>query len=323
METREKIPRRGYISQEFEKLLQGKLGPLIEYVRSNSHLDLQIRDNYFNIYSDGGNAMRVSERGFFFDPWYFYEGKYQGREIRKTYIQAQAKEQKDLSQIYANYPSKELALQVIKEINDKTESLIAKAKANDFEGYFGIAIDQISNWPNNRGERKDQHNIACSNRSFSGLNNLVVIDIEYAVSTLKSYNEAKNTKGNPKVPKFDIIAVDKYGQLYAIELKRRMDSDKDGSPQDVAHHLEDFNNSIGKPVSECDFSQEMAGVLAIKQKLGILGKDIKIDTNLCPKFAIAFSGESESEKNNFKEKHPEIMFIDIEDVDNKKLLILK
>ncbi len=323
MDCNLKIPRRGYVSQRFDQLLQGKLKPLIEYVVSNSRLDLQVRDNYFNIYFDGGNALRVSESGFYFDPWYFYEGSYQGKKIPKTYIKEQAKGQNKRTKIPANYPTKENALQIIKEINDKADLLVAKAKAYNFKSYFDVAVPQVGKWvaAYKREERKQQHIIACSNRRFSDHNNLVVIDIEYAVSTLKTYNKAENTIGNPKVPKFDIIAVDKDGQLYSIELKNNLDADRDGSPQDVQHHLDDFNNTIGKPVSECDFSQEMSEVLKLKQKLGVLGEEIFIDTTRNPKFAIAYSGKEESDKTKFRKKHPELIFIDIQKKEDNKLFL--
>lgn len=313
MGKQEKVPRRGHISKKFEKKLQGELIQLIKYIESDERLDLQVRDNYFNIYFDGGNAMKISEKQFSFDPWYFYEGIYQGEKIPKTYIEEQANSKNNRVKIPSNYPTKELALKITNEINEKAASLIAEANAHNFKSYFNIATDQVGKWvaAYKRNERKAQHYIACSNRRFSNLNDLVVIDIEFAVSTLKHYNNAKNAKGNSKVPKFDIIAVDRNGQLYAIELKNELNTDREGSAQDVKHHLEDFNNSIGKPVSECDFTQEMKEVLELKQKLGILEKDIFIDTTISPKFAVAYSGKQESDKSKFKQKHSKLIHINI------------
>ena len=318
-----KVPRRGRLSNKFESIIQGKLSQLIKHVASDDRLDLQVRDNYFNVYFEGGNVMKISEKQFSFDPWYFYEGIYQGEKIPKTYIEEQAEGKNNRTTIPANYPSEELAKKITKEINEKADSLIAEANAHNFKSYFDIATDQVSKWvvAYKRDERKAQHYIACSNRRFSDLNDLVVIDLEFAVSTLKPYNKAKNTKDNQKVPKFDIIAVDKEGQLYSIELKNDLNADKEGSAQDVKHHLEDFKNTIGRPVYECDFTQEMKEVLVLKQKLGILGKDIFIDTARCPKFAIAYSGKNESDKTKFKQKHPKLMHIKIQDNGDNKLYL--
>ena len=85
--------------------------------------------------------------------------------------------------------------------------------------------------------------------------------------------------------------------------------------------MEDFNNTIGKPVSECDFTQEMKEVLDLKQKLGILGNDIFINTARCPKFAIAYSGHEESDKNRFKQNHPKLIYINIQDNGDNKLYL--
>lgn len=321
MGTQVKEPRRGRISKKFERLLSEKLKPLIDYVVSDENLDLQVRDNYFNIYFDGGNAMKVSEKQFSFDPWYFYEGTYQGVKIPKTYIEEQTKGNNKRIKKPANYPSEELAQKITKEINKKANSLISAAYDSNFKKYFEVAKEQIGKWVTayKRAERKDQHYIACSNRRFSNLNDLVVIDIEYAVSTLKPYNQSKNIKGNSKVPKFDIIAVDKEGQLYSIELKNNLKADKEGSSQDIKHHLEDFNNTIGKPISDCDFTQEMAEVLAIKQNLGILDKNIFINTTLSPIFAIAYSGKKESDRAKFIQRYPELKLINIQDNGSHKL----
>lgn len=324
MSSKNGIPHRGSLSEGFEQLLRGKLKALIDYVASDSDLDLQVRDNSFTIYVDGGKAMEVDEEGkFSFNQWYFYKGSYQGVKIAKTYIEEQAKGSNKRKKIPKGYPSRELAQQIVKEIKEEFEGLMAKARRNDFKSYFQIAKPLVCEWVNAKGkkERRDQHYIACSNRSFSENNDLVVIDIEFAVSTRKPYNETKNDKEKPKGPRFDIIAVDRQGQLYSIELKNNLRADKEGAPQNVEHHLKDFNDSISKAVSESDFPQEMSEVVALKKKLGILGEDVFVDESQSPKFAIAYSGKDENDKAKFKERHPDLMLVNIIKVGEKKLYL--
>ena len=42
------------LSETFVKKLKGEWKPLLEYILSDSELDLQIRDNYINVYYQGG-----------------------------------------------------------------------------------------------------------------------------------------------------------------------------------------------------------------------------------------------------------------------------
>jgi hypothetical protein len=140
----------------------------------------------------------------------------------------------------------------------------------------------------------------------------VVIDIEFAVSTLKPYN-----KLNGKVPKFDIIAVDKSGQLYAIELKANLAADQEDSEQNVKGHQKDFDRTIGGRCDDNDFVEEMRQVLELKKHLHLIDETATI-TCKYPVFAIAFSGEKE-DKKKFEAKYnidPSLK-LQIVDVDKK------
>ena len=155
-------------------------------------------------------------------------------------------------------------------MESRAATILKKAEKGDFKAYFEELKPVMDNWVTmyNREERKRQHIISCSNRDFTPDNNLVVIDIEFAVSKNKPYNHAVNENGNQKVPKMDIIAVDKDGQLYSIELKNNLEADAEDSAQNVENHLKDFNNTLGWP-EENDFAQEMSEVVKMKQEVGI------------------------------------------------------
>jgi hypothetical protein len=251
-------------------------------VKRREDLDMQLRGKYIDIYYDGGCALRVGANSMTLDKNYFATGADDDRCQRR-------------------------------------DAMIAKAKAHDFNRYFD-ATDGVIQWiqawvkKHGRNERKKQHFIACSNRAFTSQNNLVVIDIEYAVSILKPYNHTvtkdKQQNEHKKVPKFDIIAVDKEGQLYVIELKDNLSADQPNSRQNVDAHQDDFKQTVMNSYGTDDsFVSEMCNVLNQKQTLGLLPDGIHIH-DAAPKFAIAYSGDSD-DLNQFTENHPKILTVDI------------
>lgn len=120
----------------------------------------------------------------------------------------------------------------------------------------------------------------------------------------------------------DIIAVDKDGQLYSIELKNNLEADAEDSAQNVENHLKDFNYTLGWP-EENDFAQEMSEVVKMKQKLGILGNGVFVDTTHIPLFAIAYSGDIPEESAEFKHRHKGLTMVDLTKENNGAKIYLK
>lgn len=294
--SKSKIPRRGRFAATF--LDNPSVRQILKIVNENNELDAQLRDGYFNVYVDGGNALRVSKgRGrsinFFFDKFYFYNDG----DVPKTYVEEVLKGE-PRENPPSNYPSYQEALALMKEPTRKHAALLQLLENDSIEEFFSQAVPVVKDWVERkkRFERRNQHVIACSNREFTPDNNLVVVDIEFAVSSNKPYSKTT------KVPKLDIIAVDKKGQIYCIELKDNRHADRDNSSQNVDAHKLDFDNTVGNHVPENDFVQEMKEVVDVKKNLGLLPQNIKVDTSLTPIFAVAYSG-NDDDKIKFLAKH--------------------
>jgi len=61
------------LSEVFVNKLKGEWKPLLDYILSDSELDMQIRDNYINVYYKGGNILKINPTNFNFDEFYFYK----------------------------------------------------------------------------------------------------------------------------------------------------------------------------------------------------------------------------------------------------------
>ena len=263
------VPRRGRLSTQFKQRLENEWTPLIEFISKDHELDVQLRDNYISIYYDGGEILEIAPKSLDINMRYFE--KY-----------ANSEKQQFLERCSQNIAFKKSA---------KDKLLAALIEKNDFYSYFKQAKELISEWVerHKRYERKKLHEIACSNREFSPHNNLVVIDIEFAVDRYKPYNNSQGKGGKRKVPKFDIIAVDQSGQLYAIILQDNLRTNGDRTKQSLNAYKQDFYLTIGDDTPLNDFAQEMNEVLKMKQELGLLPKSLIIDTDALPRFAVAFS----------------------------------
>lgn len=303
-------PRRGQFSKKFKE--SKKVKNLLQHISNDNELDAQLRDGYINIYYNGGNILRIEQRAKedfkpFLDKFYFYDDKETGVRVPKTYIEECLRETnpRPVEKRKENYPSEDYANLINNQLEQIRDEKLKYLDDEDYTRFFREVKVTIGPWIENKGrtERKNQHYISCSNRAFTNDNNLVVIDLEFAVSKLKPYNKATNTKGEKKVPKIDIIAVNREGQIYCIELKDKNESDKEDSPQNIKAHKKDFDDSVGNPCKENDFTVEMSEVLKQKQDFGLLGDDIFINTSLLPTFAIAFAGDKEGDIEEFYTKY--------------------
>ena len=262
-----KFFKRGIHNKKFlYEIENGSLKPLVELVNSNEDLVLQIRDDYFNVYYQGGNVAKVtSSKSVDFDENYF-----------RTHIE-KSKENWE-------------------EIKKKRQTTMALFK----KGLFSDYIDTVKSamkyyWDNvleGKGvaEKMAQHQICILNTNQT---EYTVIDLEYQVSTesiFKYRGKRKTKSGGLPSPRFDIVAIrNSDHRLCVIELKKGTKALKD--PSGVQEHAESFVHTIGfdKKTKNAFLQQVIDSWLTqMKKKLKLIDEIVFIDTTLEPEFLYAY-----------------------------------
>lgn len=281
---------RGLLSEKWATAFgkEGKLGGLIEMVKNDDELVLQIREDYFNVYYKGGNMLKVSsENSFQFDYNYF-----------KCEISLDTQEQR-------------------KKRIDKRRSILESLKnTRDYKTFIDEMkklMDKYWIWLYNEKHRslheKDtQHALCISNTEST---DYTIIDLEFQVSTRKDctyHYEPSSLPRHPgiyvceKSPRFDIIAVrNSERRLCVIELKNGLDAlvGKSG----IGDHADSFEGSIGKNhLAELTFTKEMEKVVSDKKRLKLLSDDFYIDEKLPIEFIYAYAFKSEDENGKKAER---------------------
>lgn len=280
MITNSNYPGRGLHSSNWNVMFRndGVLSPLLNLVKSDKDLVLQIRNNYINIYYKGGNMLKVTHGpGYVFDHEYF-----KGIDIMDE--KAQKCERNNL-------------LNIIK-IEHNFAKFILEAKT---------VMDAYWKWLEKQGksleEKNEQHYLCVCNDETT---EYTVIDLEFQVSTICDYRYQKppcpyGRKRNEEKtsPRFDIIAVrNSDKRLCVIELKKgvgALSSKKSG----VGDHADSFEGSIMR--NKQSFIREIKKIIEDKKELHLLSKtfDFK-DDEVEFMYAYAFSGANkiEYEKKN-------------------------
>ena len=269
MATKRKISDEKF----WKNLTEGEYKKIIAFAsQRENELDVQIRDNYLNIYYQGGNLLRVHPRSLYFDEFYFHRG---AKDIRKTHL-IKSDKTEDKEQVAFYQRKRDEMLSILRNKGMAAYSAKMKEIMKEWDAdlhTIGISHD----------EKNAQQQISMNNR---GETDYAVVDLEYAVSKTSSfYYKGKLEK---KVPRFDIIAVDKTGQLYVIELKTGLKA-IDGN-SGIHAHMDCFEHTIGRD-SKNDFINEMDELLRQKQELKLIENNARIDTTKKPQFIFAFSDE--------------------------------
>lgn len=261
----EKYLGRGIHNKKFlESLEIGNLRQMLDVINSDHDLDVQIRDNYLNIYFKGGNIAKVSsEKSVVFDKFYFYL---------------------DMK----NKPTKEIKQNdtIKKKLESQRDFLIRKFKEGDYKGYFEDAKETMNKWldKKHKPERMEQHQLSIEN-TFNK-SDYTIIDLEYQVSTQSDFvcSYIPHGKVNPKNPRFDIIAINKQGKLCVIEFKKGRGAL--GNTSGLKEHWLCYQKSIGQ--NPQPFMNEMKNILVQKQAFNLVDNRVKIEYPI-PEFIFAYA----------------------------------
>ena len=267
--------KRGIHKRSFlHEIEEGALKPLVELVNSNEDLVLQIRDDYFNVYYQGGNVAKVSSpRSVNFDENYFrtHENKSEENwgDIKKK--------KQDTIDLF----KKGLFFDYIEKVKSAME-----VYWHDVLKDKGVA------------EKMAQHQICILNTAKT---DYTVIDLEYQVSkeSVFKYHGKRRTKtGNLPSPRFDIVAIrNSDHRLCIIELKKGTKALKD--PSGVQEHAESYTNTIGfNKSTKYAFLKEMNDVLKTKRNLKLIDEKVYIDETLEPEFLYSYQYNPSDEDKN-------------------------
>lgn len=215
-------------------LLEGNLKELLSYVKRDNTLDIEIRENYINIYYRGGSALKVTDKGGNTYDFHF-----------------------DVKYIDSNPSLNAASINALKSQSDWMNYFPLVKQAMDF--YFTKY---------NKEEREYQQLVVRENNysSIANSTDYFIIDIEYdnhkgaqfdivAIEWDSQATIRKLMKGFK--PKLVVIEM-KYG---------------DGALKGAAgmiKHISDFEKFISNPQDIAEFKEEMLGAFKQKRQLGLI-----------------------------------------------------
>lgn len=263
---------RGLHSKKWDKLFEkgGELFDLLEIVRSDEDLVLEIRNDYFNIYYKGGNMLKVGPKcNFQFDHNYFKGYKFPEYEANEK-----VRDRKQL---------KEEMLYCLKKDGDYGRFIMDMKKR--MEEYWDW-LKEVKH--KSLEEKNTQHELCIRNTEGS---EYTIIDLEFQVSTDSDYSytilekpHGRFVAENKKKPRFDIVAVRNCDhQLCVIELKKGINAIYGRSG--IGDHADSFEGSIGR--NPTSFHREMVKVMEDKKRLKLLSESFHISDSI-PEFLYAY-----------------------------------
>lgn len=214
--------------------VEGKLKRLLEYVKRENTLDVEIRENYINIYYRGGNALKVTE----------IDNKRYDYHFDREYLKA--------------------ATFIIEE------SINAYKTKLDWNNYFPLVKQAMDFYFTKYSkEEREYQQIVVRENNYSSIANSTdyfIVDIEYdnrknarfdiVAIEWKSDASIRKLKNGHK-PKLVVIEM-KYG-----------DGAFRGSAG-IKEHIKDFEDFIVNPQTVSEFKEEMLGAFRQKRQLGLI-----------------------------------------------------
>ena len=237
------------LDDEFvQDLLSGCFSSLLEFVIDDPSLDLQIRDNYINIYYRGGNILKIGKKGSGYD--YFFD---------KEYFKGNKLNSKGKLLEHLNTSSWNEYIPDAKQVMDR---------------FFGATKNE---------EREFQQLVIRDNNRSSLANgtDFFIIDVEYAYTNVGIFDliavEWRSEGPKRKYP-------DKYKpKLYIIEMKYGDKALKGKSG--LTDHLNQFHHLVSNKSYLDQFKQEMIDLFEQKRNLGLIPCLAKTNNpNIIPAF---------------------------------------
>lgn len=281
MAQTEYIPRGIRNEKLLNAFADGRYKALLETVIADTELNIQIRADYVNVYYRGCNIARIkSPNGCVeFDKYYFLR-----EDMIPEISQIEGKHKINVSgDATKGIPPRPEIIKKLTEQRDKLKKLFMDQK---YEKYFCAAKQVMDGWLgwNEKAEKEEQQQIVYRNTQDDA--DFYVLDVEYQISTLAPFSYQKSDACDTQTsPRPDIIAVDKTGQLYVIELKKGCDACR--GKAGLRAHKEAFDSSIGRASEE--FVREFISILEQKQAFGIAPEQLFIDKIKAPIFIFAYA----------------------------------
>ena len=276
---------RGLHSPKWKAAFQknGLLYDLLEIVKSEEDLVIEIRNDYFNVYYKGGNLVKVeSINSIQFDHNY-YKG------YKRPYYESDDKEHERMEL------KKALLKRQKKERNWDEFIKTMKKLMDDYWIWLQVVRHKSLK------EKDIQHSLCINNTEET---EYTIIDVEFQISSQAKYHykrpicpQGRFVDADKTSPRFDIIAVRNADrQLCVIELKSGLGALKGKSG--IGDHADSFEGTIGREPQV--FLDEIKGVIEDKKAYGLLSKDFHVSDNN-PEFLYAYSYK---ENEIDKDKHP-------------------
>ena len=267
---------------------------ILEYLEYNNckenELDLKVRGDYLNIYYKGGSLLKLSgKKSIYFNEYYFLpqeETNLCSSVIRKS-IQTDNKARA----IHENLKAKR-----DKIINNLRNAATIQETAAIIKEMKKVMDEWRTSQSSTKNERSIQQYISLNNKSFDGSTDYVVLDIEYALPYEAVYFNKEKYRRNQH-PRLDIVAIDKTGQVYVMELKYGMKS-----VDNIKSHANDFKETVGHPEKWKAFIEDIEVLFKYQKENGFINRDMTIDTNRQPRFAFIMKMGKTEDKHNFEKR---------------------
>ena len=229
------------ISQDFlESLQKGELSPILEIVKNDRTLDLELRGSEIDIYYQGLKLLSITEKG---------NGIYEFGEIDKEY----------------------------RRRKDGSEVSLPIFSFNDIDGYLSKAKHVIDTYDiNEHFENEVKQMIVRENNFKPNANDtdFFIIDTEYQNEEKNQFDIIALHIDSESVARRKAKA-----SIAVIEIKQGNGSIKTTSLNPgIRRHLEDFNQHIADKQRKNAFKKDMEEIFKQKYELGLIDKGLSENT---------------------------------------------